>query len=61
MKETERILKKFQADISLKQAALHCQTIYKLKTTLPDSKKEIDILLKMNTQQRILTEIFSAI
>jgi transposase len=61
LKETERILKLAKANISLKQAALQCQTIYKLKTNLPDSKKEIDILLKMNEQQKILTEIFSAI
>lgn len=61
LKETERILKLAKAEISLKQAALQCQTIYKLKTNLPDSKKEIDILLKMNHQQKALTEIFNAI
>lgn len=61
LKETERILKMANTDISLKDAVLECQTIYRLNTHLPESKKEVNILLKMNDKQKTLTQIFAAI
>jgi transposase len=61
LKATERILKMANTDISLKDAVLECQTIYRLNTHLPESKKEVNILLKMNDKQKTLTQIFAAI
>lgn len=56
-KELERVLYEKKSTISLRQAAELTHTIYQLKYTLPESKLEKSILLKMDEMQTELCQI----
>lgn len=56
-KELERILLKEKAPFSVKIAAELTHTIYQLNIILPDTKKQEDILLKMDEKQILLFNI----
>lgn len=56
-KELERVLNEEKSTISLRQAAELTHTIYQLKYTLPESKLEKYILLKMDEMQTELCQI----
>jgi transposase len=56
-KELERTLYKFRAPFSVKRAAELTQNMYQISVILPESKKTKDILLKMDQEQALLTEI----
>jgi len=55
--ENRRILKKEKSDITLKQAAELTHTMYQLNITLPESKKQQTINLKMDELQTQLWNI----
>lgn len=56
-KELERVLNEEKSTISLRQAAELTHTIYQLNYTLPESKLEKSILLKMDEMQTELCQI----
>ncbi len=56
-KELERVLYEKKSTISLRQAAELTHTIYQLNYTLPESKLEKSILLKMDEMQTELCQI----
>jgi transposase len=58
-KELERVLYEKKSTISLRQAAELTHTIYQLKYTLPESKLEKSILLKMDEMQTELCQIIN--
>ena len=56
-KELERILYKEKVKISLQAAAELTQNMYELNVVLPESKQQINILLKMDSNQALLKNI----
>lgn len=58
-KELERILHKEKASFSVKTAAELTHTMYQLNVVLPDTKKQENILLKMDNKQIILSKIIA--
>lgn len=57
MLELERRLKKAGVSISLNQAAELTKTIYSITFTLPETRQEKTVILKMSTEQKQLVEI----
>jgi transposase len=53
-KDLERVLYKDNTTLSVKKAAEQTQNMYQIITTLPESKKQIKVLLKMNVEQNLL-------
>jgi len=60
-KELERLLYKAKAPFSVKKAVELTHNIYELNITLPQSKAEKKILLKLNDEQKILISIIEKI
>ena len=58
-KELERVLYKDKAPFSVMRAAELTQTMYQIKVVLPESKKEQEILLKMDEEQAVLAKIIA--
>ena len=58
-KDLERVLYKEKSSLSVKKAAEQTQNMYQLVATLPDSKKQTKILLKMNDEQSALLKIIA--
>jgi transposase len=58
MKETERIIRIYKIDTSVSKIARLAQTIYQIKTMLPDSKKEVEVLLKLTPDQQLILDTF---
>ena len=58
-KELEMVLYKDKAPFSVKKAAELTQTMYQLNVVLPESKKNQNILLKMDEEQTLLTKIIA--
>lgn len=58
-KELKRILHKEKAPFSVKTAAELTHTIYQIKVVLPDTKKQENILLKMDDKQTTLSKIIT--
>lgn len=56
-KELERLLYKAGAPISMSGAALLTHTMYQLSIRLPESKKQLDIILKIDEEQVLLIKI----
>lgn len=60
-KELERLLYKAKAPFSIKKAVELTHNIYELNITLPQSKAEKKVLLKLNDEQKILISIIEKI
>jgi transposase len=58
-KELERILHKEKAPFSVKTAAELTHTMYQLNVVLPDTKKQENILLRMDDKQIMLSKIMA--
>ena len=58
-KELERLLHNYNAPFSVKRAGELTQTMYQLDVILPESKKKEQILLKMDSDQLLLTKIIA--
>ena len=58
-KDLERVLYKEKSSLSVKKAAEQTQNMYQIVATLPDSKKQTKILLKMNDEQTALLKIIA--
>lgn len=58
-KDLERVLYKERSTLSVKKAAEQTQNMYQLLATLPDTKKEVKILLKMNEEQKQILKIIA--
>lgn len=58
-KELERYLYKANAPFSVKRAAELTQTMYQLKVILPDSKKQENIIMRMDADQQELIKILA--
>ena len=58
-KELERLLYKQKAPFSVKRAAELTQTMYQLKVTLPESKRQENIIMKMDPDQQFLIKIIA--
>lgn len=58
-KELERIIYKEKIPLSLKQAAEQTQNMYQISITLPSSKENKNILLKMTEPQKILMKLIA--
>ena len=58
-KELERILYKRKTPFSVKKAGELTQRMYQMDAMLPESKKQIKILLKMNDEQSLLIKIIN--
>jgi len=58
-KDLERVLYKEKSPLSVKKAAEHTQNMYQILATLPESKKQSSILLKMNDEQNHLINIMA--
>lgn len=56
-KELERILYQEKASISVGRAAELTHTMYQLSVTLPETKEQKNILLKMDKEQQLLYEL----
>jgi transposase len=59
LKELERTLKDWKIELSVKRAVALTQNMYAITFVLPDSKKTITQMLKMEPEQQILTDTFS--
>lgn len=58
-KDLERVLAKEKSALSVKKAAEQTQNMYQILATLPDTKKEVKILLKMNEEQNQILKIMA--
>ncbi len=58
-KELERVLSKEKSDLSLKEATEQTQNMYQLSVILPESKRKINILMKMTEKQRKLMKVIA--
>ncbi len=58
-KDLERVLYKEKSSLSVKKAAEQTQNMYQIMATLPETKKEAKILLKMNDQQKEILKIIA--
>jgi transposase len=58
-KELERLLYNYNAHFSVKRAGELTQTMYQLDVIMPESKKKEQILLKMDSDQLLLTKVIA--
>ncbi|MCX6743146.1 MAG: IS1634 family transposase [Candidatus Parcubacteria bacterium] len=58
-KDLERVLYKEKSTLSVKKAAEQTQNMYQIIATLPESKKQTKILLKMNEEQSHILKIMA--
>ena len=58
-KDLERVLLKEKSALSVKKAAGQTQNMYQILATLPNTKKEVKILLKMNEEQNQILKIMA--
>ena len=58
-KDFERILYKERSPLSVKKAAEQTQNMYQIVATLPESKKQTNVLLKMNEEQNQILKIIA--
>ena len=58
-KDLERVLYKEKSALSVKKAAEQTQNMYQIIATLPESKKQTKILLKMNEEQSHILKIMA--
>lgn len=58
-KDLERVLYKEKSPLSVKKAAEQTQNMYQILATLPESKKQSNVLLKMNDEQNHLIKIMA--
>lgn len=58
-KDLERVLYKEKSSLSVKKAAEQTQNMYQIMATFPESKKQSNILLKMNDEQSHLIKIMA--
>ena len=58
-KDLERVLYKEKSSLSVKKAAEQTQNMYQIVATLPESKKQTKILLKMNDEQNAILKIIA--
>jgi len=58
-KDLERVLYKEKSTLSVKKAAEQTQNMYQIVATLPESKKQTKILLKMNEEQTQILKIMA--
>ncbi len=58
-KDFERILYKERSPLSVKKAAEQTQNMYQIVATLPESKKQTNVLLKMNQEQSLILKIIA--
>ena len=58
-KDLERVLYKEKSTLSVKKAAEQTQNMYQITATLPESKKQHKVLLKMNTEQSQILKIMA--
>jgi transposase len=58
-KELERVLNKEGSNLSLREASEQTQNMYQLTITLPESKKQQKVLLKMTEKQNELLKIIA--
>ena len=58
-KDFERILYKERSSLSVKKAAEQTQNMYQIVATLPESKKQTNVLLKMNEEQNQILKIIA--
>lgn len=56
-KELERLLYQHKAPFSVKKAAELTQTMYQLKVILPESKKQQNIIMQMDSDQELLRKM----
>ena len=58
-KDLERVLYKEKCTLSVRKAAEQTQNMYQIIATLPESKKQTKILLKMNDEQNQILKIIA--